>query len=543
MPNQYPGSVRSVLGYRSAFWILVLASVLPLWLARCLPCVDLPQHLDFVNVLRNVANPYSDYARTYSISLYPSHNVLHLLFVYLASFPFGIELANKLFFSIYVAGFALSLDYLLRALGANRWLGLLGILFVYNFNFFWGFPGMLATFPLLMLVLALEFEWLKGEGQSLVRWALLASVWILAFLAHALGFALILLLFCLVLLMLQAKPRAPGRIGILLATLVPALALFVIPWLLTVDAGVQRNVLSLIIDSYHKSPPITRLQYLGTRVGSHDALSLVVAALVPVAIILRLIVAVRRGGLRVLRSRSLAVTSGLALTCFACYLFLPERFGEITVLSDRFAAFGCVLLTVLLAVTPELAGLTSRAIAPIVLAVLLFNAANVTWRFSAFDRVARPGLRLVAGLPANKTLLGLVYADRGLKLFGYRTLLHFANYYPVYVGGYAGFTFAEIPFSPVRFVGTWRFLQPGQEWFPWAYVFPDRWRDYDFLLVRGTPRPTDSVYINRCSLRASDHGWRLYTVLCGAETTAETRVAGQIQGQAGAARRDLCGRP
>jgi hypothetical protein len=151
-------------------------------------------------------------------------------------------------------------------------------------------------------------------------------------------------------------------------------------------------------------------------------------------------------------------------------------------------------------------------IAPAVLTVLLLNAANVTWRFVAFDRVARPGLKLIAGLPANKTLLGLVYADPGIRLFGYRTLMHFSSYYPVLKGGYAGLTFAEIPYSPIRTSGQWKFLEHGQEVRPWQFAFPEKWRDYDFVLVRGAPRPQDSVYIAQCSLLASDDQWRVYAV-------------------------------
>jgi len=495
--------------------------------------------LDFVNIARELATPNSVYAGVYANHLYPAHNVLHLFLVYLLSFPLGIEIANKLFFSVYVVGFALGLDYLLRVLRANRWLGLLGFLFIHSFSFFWGFPGIVVAFPLSFFVLALGIEWLDGSGRSNARWVLMVVLWALAFLAHALSFGLILLLFCVVLLVYGRGRRTQGQVGLLMATVLPAVALLVIPWLLTVGPAVRYSPASQLIESYRRSSPLVRLARIDSQVGSRDALSRFFFNLVPLAIMLRVIFAARRAGLSVLTSRPLAAASCLALVCFACYLFLPARLGAITVLSDRFAAFGYAFLTVLLAVMPGFTGSFRKTIPPAVVAVLLFNTANITWRFIEFDRVARPGLRMIAAMPAGKSVIGLVYTDAGLGIFGYPVLLHFASYYPALRGGYAGYTIAQMDYSPVRLVGTREFLKLGEEVSPWKHVFPQGWQRFEFILVRGAPRSGDSVYIDRCSRITSEGTWSLYAVphAAGTQRSCSCRIGryGDAQGEDGTA--------
>jgi len=514
MTEHGSGLVLSQPSYRAVFWSLLLVTLVPLWVARCLPCVDLPQHLDSVSIMRRLAVSNSGGAVAYSLRMYPTHNLLHLILMYLLSLPGGIELAAKLFFSAYVIAFGLALDYLLRVLRADRWLGLTALLFVYNFNFFWGFPGMLAALPLLLFVLALELEWLQAGKQSVIRWFLLALVWVVGFLAHALGLALMVVLFCVVLLCCQNGSRARKRVGILLTTLVPVLVLFVAPWLLVVDHGVPRVPLSQVVESYRESSPLARLLEVDLQVGSRDAVTRVLVALVPLTVVLRLVFAVRRRGLAELRSMPLLTASCLAGACFAGYLLLPARYGMITILSDRFATFGYVFLAIVFGLTPELTGRMRRAFPFAVAIALLVNASNIAWRFWSMDRVARPGMKMIDSLPADKSVLGLIYSDAGLRMFGYPVLLHFATYYPALRGGFAGYTFAQMAYSPVRFVGQREFLATGDEIAPWRHVFPDGWSDYDYVIVLGFPRLKDREYLDRSFRICSDGLWCLYAVPC-----------------------------
>ncbi|MEO0108981.1 MAG: hypothetical protein ABIK62_07435, partial [candidate division WOR-3 bacterium] len=211
---------------------LTLLHLVPLWIVRFLPLVDLPQHLAFVSILRNYHSPGSGYPDEFRLRLFPAHNALHLYFCYPLSLVLGIEGANQVFLSLYVVLMPLALFLLFRALRANRWLVLLGFLFIYNYNLLWGFVSSSMAIPLTLLLLALELNQLAAVNsftglRGVANWAVMAVLLVLIFLGHALFFLFAVVLFVVVLLFQSGWHL---RTWVRLLALAPGLVLFGAWW-------------------------------------------------------------------------------------------------------------------------------------------------------------------------------------------------------------------------------------------------------------------------------------------------------------------------
>jgi len=140
-------------GFAIIFGSCLVLSLLPLWAARHLPAVDLPQHLFLIHVLGNLAAPSLPYHDVYLAR----PGLTYLTFYYsvrgMAALV-GVEAAMKVWLTLVLAGIPLSLLVLLRALGRSRWLALLACPLIYTDNFYWGLVSFVSSLPLTFLTLA-----------------------------------------------------------------------------------------------------------------------------------------------------------------------------------------------------------------------------------------------------------------------------------------------------------------------------------------------------------------------------------------------------
>src|SRR5450432_1431780 len=164
---------------RWAYALALLLGVLPLWVARQLPMVDLPQHLALISALHRLDDATTLYPTVFAArgELTPYLGYYHL--VSLLNWLLPLELANRLFLTLVVAGLPLSMGFLLRTLGRPRWPSLLALPFSYGDSFGWGFINYLASLPLAVLSCALFVRALEDTPHRR-RWALLHAVVLLA---------------------------------------------------------------------------------------------------------------------------------------------------------------------------------------------------------------------------------------------------------------------------------------------------------------------------------------------------------------------------
>jgi hypothetical protein len=532
------------------YWLLLggltLVYLLPIWAFRFLPFVDLPQHLGFATILRNYNNPATDYRQVFELKLWPAHNVLHLFICYLLSFVTSVETANRLFLSLYVIGFPLALHHLLKTLGGSRWLNLAGFLFVYNFNLFWGFPGAAFDIPLVILVLSLTLRYVaspfplhrveRGQGVRSSRPGLLLLVGLLAvvtFLGHALLYLFMLALLNVVLLAYTAgqPTTAPARekwrpFWFVNLSLAPASIFFAGPWQASVFSQEGDNVLTLLFSVLTPASMASRFnEFFSSVYQRGDEISLFMAKLLVVVAVTATIISLvrRRVGTSPLGDTTRSGIPGgffsgrdqtvnwLIVFSLGCYLFLPAETRTTSTLNGRFVVFVFLFLVARLALFTAEWKLNSRRISVLLAATVLLNAVNLGYRFAAFNREVAPAAAMLRKLPKDKKVLGLMYESRTKPdLLGYDVLLHFANYYQVWNRGYSGFSLAAFHYFPIHYRGENRFLQTGQEWAPWEFVFPDGWQFYDYYLVHGRVIHPGHDYISRGPLVGQAGEWSLY---------------------------------
>ena len=131
-------------------WPFALAvAVLPLWVTRDLPIVDLPQHSYAIAVLQHRDDAGTLVARTFEERPGFRPYIGHYAVVGVLARVMPIDLGNRIFLTACVLAFPLSMRFLLRSLGRPEWAALLTIPFAYGDAFGWGFTNYGASVPLM----------------------------------------------------------------------------------------------------------------------------------------------------------------------------------------------------------------------------------------------------------------------------------------------------------------------------------------------------------------------------------------------------------
>jgi len=190
---------------RLAGAIALLFAVLPLWVSRHLPMVDLPQHLHLISVLHRIDDPTTIYPKLFAVRAELTPYLGYYYAVSFLNWLLPIEVANKLFLSAYVIGMPLGLAFLLRSLGRPSWPSLLAVPFAYGDSFAWGFVNYCSALPLAFFSCGLVVRAISDQ-QRRRAWAIwLAVTLVLTLLFHVQVFAFVVLAFLALLL----TPRPP----------------------------------------------------------------------------------------------------------------------------------------------------------------------------------------------------------------------------------------------------------------------------------------------------------------------------------------------
>ena len=481
---------------RAAFALAVLAGVAPLWCARQIPMVDLPQHLHLISVLHRLDDPTTLYPQVFAARAELTPYLGYYYLVSLLSWVVPLELANRLFLSAMVAGLPLAMAFLLRSLGRPRWPAVLTIPFAYGDSFGWGFVNSSASFVLALLCMGLFLRALT-DAPVRRRWALAhAAMLVGVVLMHVQGFLFLALALPLLLVTTRAPEDGPGRpvrprLAALFST-IPAVLLFGVwgagrllapaeveegaPWKAWGPLLSERNLsfkpLRQNLDEF--LPVLANL----TRDESDRWGLRAVVAIAVIAIVLW--VAGQRGTAREGRLERWRLP-GLAVLAGLLFLLLPfDIRGAVYYLNTRYAHLAAPLAIASLPVMggrlrPALLG--AGLVSALVLAVPLGSA------FHAFDLEAAPLLRFAEETPPGPRIMGLVF-DPGSRVMRHSVFLHAAAVPARLRGGITNFSFARTPHSPIRYRGAPPPTFPS-EWRPDGFRWDSMGPAYSRFLVRG----------------------------------------------------------
>jgi hypothetical protein len=488
-----PGDPRVA---RAAFALALVAGVAPLWCARQLPMVDLPQHLHLISVLHRLDDPTTLYPQVFAAraELTPYLGYYHL--VSLLSWAVPLELANRLFLSAMVVGLPLATAFLLRSLGRPRWPAVLTLPFAYGDSFGWGFVNSNASFVLALLAAGLFVRALT-DVRLRRRWAIAhACVLVAVVLMHVQGFLFLApgLPFLLVTTRIpEDGPRRPirPRLPALLST-VPAVVLFLLwgagrllapaeveegaPWKAWGPLLSERNLSFKPFRQNLDELPDVLANLL--RDGSDRWGLRAVTAIAVVALVLWIVgqrSSGREGPIERWRMPGLAV---LAALLFLCLPF--DIRGAVYYLNTRYAHLLAPLAVasvppISVRLRPILLG--AGLVAALVLAVPLGSG------FHAFDLEAAPLLRFAEEAPPGPRIMGLIF-DPGSRVVRHPVFLHAAAVPARLRGGITNFSFARTPHSPIRYRGQPPPTFPS-EWRPDGFRWDTMGPAYSHFLVRG----------------------------------------------------------
>jgi hypothetical protein len=214
-----PLNPRERQWFLAALALLAAATIAPIWVARYLPLLDLPNHLSAIAVWHYYRNPDWHFAEHYDLNLVPLPYWAHYYTVHLLTYlTRSVEVANKLFLTGYALAVPAGAYAFCRRFDRSPWLTLFAFPLVWNFNLADGFVAYCAGFAAVPLALVLVDRY--AERPSWPGALAVVAVGSLTYFFHLLAYVLFLV--CAGLLVLvQRRPWAPR---LLIARSLPVLS-------------------------------------------------------------------------------------------------------------------------------------------------------------------------------------------------------------------------------------------------------------------------------------------------------------------------------
>jgi hypothetical protein len=485
---------------RFVYAVALLFGVAPLWAAHTLPLVDLPQHLHLISVLHRIDDASTLFPEFFArrpqltpyLGYYYSVSVLNWLF--------PLELANRIFLSIYVAGLPLSLAFLLTSLKRPAWPSLLAIPFAYGDSFAWGFVNYCSALPLAFLTCGFFVRAIDDPSRRR-QWAgALAASLVAVLLFHVQVFAWLAFALPLLLVTTRApndaqdwKARFEDRRAALLGV-VPGVLLFFVwfgsrfgqpeeiapgqPWKSWGPVLSPENLSFKTFDQ-NKADFVPVLS--GMLRDQSDAFAVNAAFIVAGFAIAAALVTGRETKEGPIERWRIV---GLAALALALYFTLPfDIRGYMYYLNTRYAHLAAA---VLVCAVPPLKPKLARAGLMLAAGVAIATAMPLWRGFAQFDKEAVAVLELSKFASEKPKVMGLIF-NTGSGPMTHPVWLHASTVVARERGGITNFTFALTPHSPVMYREGKTPPTFASEWRPDTMDWASQGTAYDHFLVRGIP--------------------------------------------------------
>jgi hypothetical protein len=450
--------------------LLTLSLVVALFAVRDVPMVDLPQHAAQIAAWLNWDDP-----------AYRTHELeLNFRTPYLLAYPlarlfaplFGVVGALKLVIALGLVAHVAAFAHLVRRLGHDPWLSLLGVPTALGYAFCFGFVSFLVAVPL--VVLAIGEALIHAERPTPRTGVVLAGLLSLTLLAHGIALALAVIAVAPLLL------RGGGRFVARVLPLAPP-GILAVAWLMPGTSASRIGVTYWSLGFER----IVELPGMLVGIGSADGAAFAAGLLLLFGAAFLLGTPSRRPERFV----------PLALT-FAGFLAFPALFRGVGPLSPRFVVL--VIPGLLLAFEPRAAE-AKRSRARVGRAALAALATGwvIVWlaRLPAYNRETAGVHALVASMPPGLRIRPIVFERESEAYPGVPLLLHLPAFYQVKKGGTQGYSFAMYPISVVRYrAGVPPRMVGGAEWSPERFDWRRESAAYDYFIVHSTSDRTRALF-------------------------------------------------
>lgn len=482
--------------------------------SRLLPFTDLPNHLAASTITRHSGEEGTVLGDYFDVDLFPRPNVFHTVFCSLPVFP-SVESANRAFYLLYLLMLPLSFMALAAELGGDRRYAAGCFLLAWSYSASWGFAGFTFAIPLVLISAAVSARLARLGGAG--RWAASAALLAALFFVHAQALLFALLLHATALVF--DKRAGLRRLAAGAAAALPAAGLLAAWRAFGRNWWIGRPVLPYLAEYYRSGwletlPSRWKIVFIDNYHLFEGAAGIAAGAAVTLVILLAAIAPAGKGPEGVgaaSRPGGRRTAAAFLIASAACCLVLPADIPGQSIVYQRFPVF--LFLFVLLygsvsAGAGGHGGKARRGWRPALL-VAACIAHFVLWAgyfrgFNGENREFRPGFLPPGG--EGKILAGLVFDHtwRGRPLY-----IHFPGYYTVWKKGIAVTSIVGYRFGAVRRAVDLTVLPEYLEWVGRHDRYDGRYRDLDYLLVRGEPAGARPGILDGFRPVSSAGRWRL----------------------------------
>jgi hypothetical protein len=480
----------------SRLFAAVLAlSLVPLWIGRYLPLIDLPQHAAQIGLLREIWSGNEAIGALFRVNWFTPY-LLGYLLLYALALLMPITLATQLVVSLAVVAIPLLTGRLLGAAGADERWKWLAIPCSFGFAFYWGFLSFIVAAPFALLFLIRTIGFVK---QPSLRRAVSMA-----------GFA-VFLFFCHVIVLGFASLVALGYVVGVHYRNLKALVLHALPY--TAPLPLIGIWLAVTYDSETRvqNDPVTfgplgyRLLNLLTQPAGREDLA-GGSALVVLVVTAAVLLLPWLSGARFSRRPERWLPFALGLLVF---LVAPHYVLSTAYFYQRLGLF-LVPLWLMAWDAPQRGRLVERLAMPV---VVLWVVTSIG-RFAAFARETESFTALMNEMEPGRRVAAMVY-DHGTPLFRLPVYLHFPAWYQAARGGIVDFNFADFYSSMARYRSdAGPRINENLSWYPDAFRWDvDGGTSYDYFVVKSNVDVSAAIFKDRLSsveLIARSGWWWLY---------------------------------
>ncbi|RKU25992.1 hypothetical protein C6497_14505 [Candidatus Poribacteria bacterium] len=171
--------------------VLIFLYLLPIWLFSYFPTQDGISHVYNSHIITDYNNPDFEFSDYYDIHWFPFPNWLSHISLTLLMYIFSPLFAEKVFLSLYVVLFPVSIHYFLNVVRPNQdSLVILSFTFIYNYLLLMGFYNFAVSVPLFFLTLG--FWWKYKDNLDTRRIVCINLLIIITYFSHLISYAFVL---------------------------------------------------------------------------------------------------------------------------------------------------------------------------------------------------------------------------------------------------------------------------------------------------------------------------------------------------------------
>jgi len=455
------------------FLAVVVLALAPIWIARYLPSIDLPQHAAQIAALREIWQGNEAFTQLFEVNWFTPY-LLGYLLLYALALVVPIAAATQIVVSVSVLAMPLLTGRLLRAAGADERWKWLAIPCSFSFAFYWGFLSFLVAAPLALLFWIQTIRFV--DAPTVKRGAMIALFSIFLFFSHVivLGFASLVALGYVF-----GRNYRNGKALVLQALPYTAPIPFIAIWL-AVSYGSEATVRNepVIYGSF-----LERVGQLLLQPAGHDGFTLITFLVTATILVLP-----RLAGSTFSRRPERWLPLALGLLVFVAaprYVLATAYF---------FQRLGIFLVPLwLLAWDPPTRA--ERRVDWVAAAIVLVWSFTNIGRFAGFARETETFRAVLAAAEPGRRVASMVY-DASSQFFAWPVYLHFPVWYQATRHGIVDFNFGDFYPQMVRYkADAGPRITDQLAWYPAAF----RWEAnggerYHYFLVKSPIDVSNEIF-------------------------------------------------